>query len=192
MFKLKIGKTTAEETTEPTQESQNSNQSQEEALEKPSKTSSAGDDTVNHFDEFLEEAEANEQEAIQAEIIEKILSREEFNKMFVTGFQMSSHLTNLQSLYVENQDGRARACSDALYDTCLEIPALRGLLMPQNKWLERGFAILAFSVPIGLNVRNEVFTRQQASKKQSTSYSNPQPTEKGEPTAEQASALVGG
>lgn len=62
----------------------------------------------------------------------------------------------LQSLKIEADDAAARQASDALYDTCLDVPWLRWLLAPENKWLERAVVIGTFAYARGTAVSVEL------------------------------------
>lgn len=122
---------------------------------------------TDHFAHWITEAEAEEQaasEQAQQEYYEQsnMIGREEFHALFCTAFCTGSYLTGLQSLMVDSSDGGAKACTSALYDTILDVPALHFLLMPQGKWLERVIAIGTFAVPMSLAVSAEMKAKRAA------------------------------
>jgi hypothetical protein len=65
----------------------------------------------------------------------------------------------LDSLKVEASDDQARAASDAIYDTALEVPWLRWLLEPENVWVRRAVVIGLFAYGKGSAVRAELAAR---------------------------------
>jgi len=85
-----------------------------------------------------------------------LIGADEFHILFCVGFSTASHLTKLKSLHVEREDESARACTQALYDTIIDVPALHFMLQPQNKWFERAIAIGMFTVPMALAVKDEL------------------------------------
>lgn len=112
-------------------------------------------DAPTHFDTLIENAPAEE---ISSGVVSgaKTLSADEFHKVFCLAFNMSSKMSGLKSLEVDEADGAAVACSSALYETCLEIPALHFLVQPQGKWGTRIIGIGAFAVPMAIAVTAEV------------------------------------
>ena len=202
--KIKLGKPKAEqlgETNEPTEQAQQIDQPQptmtEQAAASEAQSPVSSQTTDNSTDFFIEESE---QQAIQTQaetVRAELLNEDDFHKVFVTAFQVSSHLSGLKSLYVDEGEGSAKAATKAIYDTCLEVPALRFMLQPSNKWLERGFAVAAFTVPMAHGVSKELAERRKPKKQSSGNFSAAKqaagkPKADGEPDADQAAALTGG
>lgn len=205
--KIKLGKPKAEqlgETNEPTEQAQQIDQPQptmtEQAAASEAQSPVSSQTTDNSTDFFNEYIEESEQQAIQTQaetVRAELLNEDDFHKVFVTAFQVSSHLSGLKSLYVDEGEGSAKAATKAIYDTCLEVPALRFMLQPSNKWLERGFAVAAFTVPMAHGVSKELAERRKPKKQSSGNFSAAKqaagkPKADGEPDADQAAALTGG
>ena len=131
-------------------------QNQPEALEPPLNISSPPD-LPDHFDELLTAPPAPPNMPPSGAAV--MLRREDFQKLFITGFQIAHNLTKLQSLKVEPQDAAALECAVALYDCITDIPALHFMLYPGNKWLERAMVIGVFTVPMAINLNRELQQR---------------------------------
>lgn len=117
-----------------------------------------------------EQAEA---EAQGVQYASEFLDKESWHKVFCAGFCAASSMTGFQSLHVDETDGRAIGCTDALYETFLEIPALHFLLKPPGKWAARAFAIGAFTLPMAKGVQMEIAERravQEAREKEAEGY----------------------
>jgi len=112
--------------------------------------------STDHLDDLIGDQEEVEQETEAETARQNMLGADDFHALFCVGFSTASHLTGLKSLHVEKTDGSAKACTQALYDTITDIPALHFLLMPQNKWFERAFAIGSFTVPMAISVSREL------------------------------------
>ncbi len=123
------------------------------------------DEAPSSFDHWIEEEETQEAEAHFEQVSSNLFSPEEFHSIFCVSFCTASHVTGLTSLAVDKSDGGAVACTRALYDTILEIPALHFLLSPNNKWFERAFAIGAFTIPMSAGVSAELKARKKSKKK---------------------------
>ena len=101
-----------------------------------------------------------------------MISKENFHTLFCGGFTAASHMTKLKSMAVDASDGGAIACTEALYDTILDIPALHFLLNPYNKWFERAIVIGAFTVPMAAGVAQELKARKGAKTEKTANTSN--------------------
>lgn len=121
-------------------------------------------DTPYHFDELISSEEEAEQEAQHVQVTSEMIETEAFHALFCTGFCTASYITGLKSLEVDKSDGAARACTQALYDTIIDTPALHFLLMPQNKWLERAIAIGMFTIPMAGAVSKEMKAKKAQKK----------------------------
>lgn len=91
-----------------------------------------------------------------------VLSPDDFYQgVFVPLHAVSGAVFMLESLPVKpEEEQRARAASDALYDTALETPALRFLIEPSNKWMQRAFALWAYAAPKAAAVRMELMAKK--------------------------------
>lgn len=121
------------------------------------------------------------------------LRKQDFQKLFIGCFSGASLFTGLKSLKLPNGEVDERAaleCSDAIYDTILDIPALHFILHPANKWLDRVSIITIFSTGMVRAVAMEKAQQQPPDEPQS-SGAPAQPTPDGSPNAEQRAALTG-
>gem|GEM_PF-4508538 len=89
-----------------------------------------------------------------------MISADEFYGGFCLAFNLPAGMARLDSLAVDQGDPAARAASDALYETALETPALRFLVSPGNKWVQRALVIVAFAGPKAAAVRAELAARR--------------------------------
>lgn len=110
----------------------------------------------SHIDELLTATPTTQ--AVAA--VDVRLEKGDFHKLFCTSFVMASHLSGLKSLHVDEGDGKARAASEALYDTILEVPALHFLIQPSGQKMQRVLAVAAFALPMAVGVRNELLERR--------------------------------
>lgn len=90
-----------------------------------------------------------------------MLDKNAFHSLFCGGLSAAGHMTGFQSLMVDENDGKAIACTQAIHDTIMDIPALHFILMPQNKWFERIIAIGVFTVPMAIGVKTELMARAE-------------------------------
>ncbi len=120
-----------------------------------------------------------------------MLTREEFQAAFIGGFEMGHEYTELQSLKIpSDKENRARGCAGALYDTAIDIPALRFLIEPKNKWWGRILAIGMFTVPMSKAIIFELRMKALGQAGGSTPSAAPvRGTEDGDPTPEQRAAM---
>lgn len=88
-----------------------------------------------------------------------LLDKESFHGLFIGVFTVAEIATRLTSLHVEASDDKARAASDAIYETIYDIPALHFMLQPSGKWLGRIACIGMFVAPMSLNVSAELAAR---------------------------------
>lgn len=126
--------------------------------------SSIAEDVPQHFDDLIDAAPSGGGGDNGGSIPSTMLDKDAFHKMFVGIFGVASVLTHLQSLKVSGEDANARAASDALYETIVDIPALHFLLEPQGKWAGRVMCIGMFAVPMALNVQAELAARGRTSR----------------------------
>jgi len=119
----------------------------------------------------------------------QMLSKDDFYKMFLGGFAMGHAYSKLESLKVEADNQSALNCSNAMYDTIADIPALHFLITPQNKWLERSIAIGMFTIPMAIAVKAELQLRQEPIRETHSKSYRAEPTDDGSPSTEQAQAL---
>ncbi len=62
----------------------------------------------------------------------------------------------LKSLQIAPDDEAARQASDALYETCLEVPWLRWMVTYEGKWIKRAVAIGGFGLGLSASVMAEL------------------------------------
>jgi len=136
----------------------------------PSSTGSPADAPA-HFDELLGDKPSITAPAAPP----NMLSKEEFHKVFIGGFKAGHHFTGFKSLLIKpDREGKAEACSHALYETIVDCPSLHFMLTPQSKWWGRAFAIGAFMVPTAAGIALEIKARR-------TPPPPPQPAEPAQP-----------
>ncbi len=68
----------------------------------------------------------------------------------------------LQSLAIDPTDAEARAASDALYDTCVDVPWLQWLIRPESKWAERAAVVAIFAFGKYQAIRAEIAARERS------------------------------
>lgn len=68
----------------------------------------------------------------------------------------------LSSLEIAPKDDGARAASDALYDTCLEVSWLRWMIEPTNVYMQRALAVGVFGAGLAAGVGAELRERRKA------------------------------
>lgn len=130
-----------------------------EGLDNYSATSS---DETAHLDKLLEAEAAGEVEAQFEAAAAVRLGKEEFHKVFITGFKITHGMSGYKCFDVQEGDPAARECAGALYDTIVDIPALHFILEPRSKWLGRIIAIGAFTLPMGRAFAEEKRSKMQA------------------------------
>ena len=97
-----------------------------------------------------------------------VLSRDDFYGLFRVMFQVPNMLRGvgplpLNALPIQpHEEEAARQASDAIYDIAEETPALRWLIEPQSKWVQRAIPIAAFAQIKFAAIRTELIARQQA------------------------------
>ncbi len=121
-------------------------------------------DAPDHFDDLIDDEIEHERAQEIEQLSSEMLECDAFHQVFCTGFTTASYLTGLKSLAVDKNSGEAKACTQALYDTIRDIPALHFLLMPQSVWLERAIAIGSLTVPMAIGVSNEIKAKKGAGK----------------------------
>lgn len=155
---LKLKKLTQADLTDTPQAEMTQLQSQEAADSQMPLPSSETVQAPTHFDDLI--SAAPDAEPVSA-VDTTLLNVDEFHKIFCLGFNVASSVTRLKSLAVDANDGAAKGCSAAIYETCLEIPALHFLLQPGGKWGGRILAIGAFVVPMSIGVKEELAERRK-------------------------------
>jgi len=96
----------------------------------------------------------------------RTFTRDEFFAAFIGCFKGANVLVQyktgeaLRSLDIAADDPAARAASDAIYDTALEVPWLHWLLSPGNKWVQRIAVIGAFGFTVSTGVAAELKARR--------------------------------
>ena len=95
----------------------------------------------------------------------EIITKEEFHALFCGGFDATSEFTGFQSMKVQDGDKRAKAASGSIYDTIYEIPKLRRLLNPKNRWYGRAFNIGIFFFMMSRAVAAEMAMKEAAESK---------------------------
>lgn len=123
----------------------------------------AGSIEPDHFDDLLSGPEISGVSAGDS-LPPGMLGKDEFFKVFCMVFKVASIGARLKSMDVDPQDEAARAASDAVYETCAEIPALNFILQPQGRVMGRVAAIGMFVVPMAMNVQAEIAARQVSHK----------------------------
>lgn len=136
--------------------------SEEVSSEDLSAEKASSDTAPDHFDDLIQGEETAEHVEQVAQASSTMMSKENFHTLFCGGFTAASHMTKLQSMAVDASDGGAIACTEALYDTILDIPALHFLLNPYNKWFERAIVIGSFTIPMAGAVGKEMKEKKAA------------------------------
>lgn len=105
------------------------------------------------------------------------LTQDAFFVGFCTAFNMGACVPPfLKSLAIQHQEEQtARGASDALYDICMETPALHFLIKPGNVWFQRVAAIGAFAVPKAMGAVAEMKARQAPKAKAKPANQNKKP-----------------
>lgn len=105
------------------------------------------------------------------------LTQDAFFVGFCTAFNMGACVPPfLKSLAIQPQEEQtARGASDALYDICMETPALHFLIKPGNVWFQRVAAIGAFAVPKAMGAVAEMKARQDPKAKAKPANQNKKP-----------------
>lgn len=122
--------------------------------------------STEHFEEAAQaEAEADGSAGpatVAAPDGGRVLSLPAFQDGFAGIFNMAGALTGLQSLAVaDGERPQADECARAVYDIAYETPALRFIISPGGKWMERATAIGFFVVPKVMLVRLEIAQRRK-------------------------------
>lgn len=158
------------------------------------------DPEPTHFDHLIGEAEAEE---VQNSIDTTILSQKDFRKSFVGMHGMASAMTGMKSIALPNShinEETAHEVADTIYETILDIPMLRSMLQPNNKWIGRAFVMVAYAQGMRGAVRAELMARQPVNKpkaEKTANYSDvkeaSKPKKKGDEELDpaQVSALIG-
>lgn len=202
MFNMKIGSSSKPQKQIPSSPAIKSGQPQAEVitpevLDQPLNTSSPEPDAATHFDDLINEEGAEDFSAAPRGPSGGFISKEDFHKVFVTGFVGAHHLTKLQSLKVNPDDGAAIDASSAIYDSIMDIPALHGMLKTDGKWWGRILAIGVFTVPLASNIGAEMAARKaprqqpQSAQPEQKAAAPAQPVSPGEPDELARAALTG-
>lgn len=104
---------------------------------------------------------------IPAEIAEtgenapEIMTREQFFQWwFVNIFDIAAAATTLESLAIGEDDKKAAAAADVIYDICLETPWMHWMISPQTQTMQRIMVISAFVAPKYRMVKAEIAERK--------------------------------
>lgn len=147
------------------------NQSHYESQKETNQTDSLVSPDSSHIGDILSELETEEkaQQKIDAQEEKKahvesvqqagVLTKTQFCDGVSGVLNMTSSLTKIKSLHVENQE-IANGCFESIYDYATEIPWLRFMIEPQNVHAQRMIQIGAFVVPMTLSVRAELKARK--------------------------------
>ena len=201
MFKMKLGTGATltermESMTAITQEQQSFSpppyQSEPQASEMPY-DGSLPSDLPDHFDELIGEAEISL--GIKPAPSHAMLSADDFHKVFVGGFNFSHHISGLKSLKVDGNHDAARDASKAIYDTIIDVPMLHFILKPGGKWMERGFAVAAFTFPMAQALNAELAAKRHTPSPGAPAAQtkvSPTPTAPGDPDDMARYTLTGG
>jgi hypothetical protein len=87
------------------------------------------------------------------------ITYEAFHDGFCAAFELGGHLGKLQTLVEAPQQKNCPDATKAIYDICVETPALHFLIKPGSIWVQRAFAIGSFIVPVGLGCVGEIRTK---------------------------------
>lgn len=123
-----------------------------------------------HLDGLIAEAEATEavQEAtdsaqVSPENSAGRLTTDQFFMAFRGVIQAPNFVMKppLKSLEIDEGDQAARAASDAIYETCADVPWLNFLIEPGNVWAGRAIVVGAFAFGMTTAVRSELAERRK-------------------------------
>lgn len=89
-----------------------------------------------------------------------IVAREMFQQTFIAAFTTAGAMSGLRSLMIAQDDQLAREAANALYDSALQVPALRFMIEEGSGWVQRGFVLIAFGTSIVRGVRAEIQERR--------------------------------
>lgn len=116
----------------------------------------------------------------------ELMDRDEFHTMFQAmvaapnGVLMLKKVEPLKSLETAGNGPACRKASDALYDTCRDVPWLKFMLDPDQVWLQRSLPVGVFVFGTFKAVRMELAERAKNSasdpKQQKTSESDKSPS----------------
>jgi hypothetical protein len=121
----------------------------------------------------------------------EFISQEAFFMAFCQAFNIAACIPPyLQSLSIDDSEqAQARGASDALYDICLETPAMHFLIQPGGVWFQRVAAISAFALPKAMGAAAEIRARRAKPVKQSPGQNE---TQKQEPANDKETPANGG
>lgn len=118
---------------------------------------------VQGYDHYIDQ-DGNQTETPKPEI--KLLTKDQFHDTFCGMFNFSSALTGLKSLRTETHDKVGRETADTLYEIAEETEALRWLIQPENKWVQRALVLYAFSAPKIAGCRAEIAHKKAQKEKE--------------------------
>ena len=84
------------------------------------------------------------------------ITYEAFHGGFCSALELGGHLGQLQTLVNAPKQESCPDATKAMYDICVETPALHFLIKPGSIWVQRAFAIGSFIVPVGLGCVGEI------------------------------------
>lgn len=194
--KIKLGKPKTET---PQPEEIQSQPEPQAVAELPQDLNTSSPETNNseadHFDHLIKETEAEE---VQSTIDTTLISQEDFRKSFIGFHSMGAAMSGIQSLALPNShinEATAEEIADTIYETILDIPLLRPMLQPGNKWIGRGFVMVVYISGMKNAVREEMAQRYKDQKPVDYSEvkqaSKPKKKNDDDLDPEQVAALVG-
>lgn len=102
---------------------------------------------VGYFDHFIEEGESIQQEQAMQSVQSGMLSQDQFRETFIGMHGIGSAMTGIKALALPNNNinaDLANEVADTIYETILDVPMFHFILQPGNKWLGRGFVMIAY------------------------------------------------
>ena len=100
-------------------------------------------------------------EGVEGVIDGRFVSRDAWHDGMVKGLMLAHHMTGLQSLGKGAADPAARDATGAMYDICIDTPALHFLVQPGSIWLQRAMAIGAWTIPMAMGCAAEIAQRKR-------------------------------
>ena len=88
------------------------------------------------------------------------LTRDAFFAAFVVAHQLAGQVAGLKTLIEAPKGDAARPASDALYDTCRDVPMLHFLIQPGGIWFQRAAVVAAYALPVAAACQQELRARR--------------------------------
>lgn len=157
---------------------------------------------VNYFDDLIEGEEAQAEAEVRASVSASMLSKDQFIDSFFGLHKMAANMTGIEAIRLPNNkvdEPLGREVADTLYETILDIPMLHFMLQPGNKWLGRGFVMIAYVQGMRgaileerrQKAQDKAINFSQAKRAQAKNQKSQQPQVEGELSPEQRAALTG-